>query len=103
MGITSDGKPYATANPFERPGPAPDRKDGDYQTKLFTTIDEAEAEDAKLRLLECSRKIREEIVSRYLPVEQRREDEPVVAREEADRRRIDFDTRAALKNERIGA
>ncbi len=101
MGINSHGVPYATQNPFERPGPAPDREDEHDQTHLFTTVDEAEAEDARLRLLESSRSFREKAEEHYLPFEQRREDQHVLACEEADRRRFDFETREALMNERV--
>ena len=103
MGITSDGIPYATQNPFERPRPAPDLEDGVFQTELFGAVDEAEAEDAKLRLLACSRDFREKAEQLYLPLEQRREDEHVLAREEADRRKRDYVTREALSIERVPA
>jgi len=103
MGINSNGIPFATQNPFERPGPAPDLEDGLSQTEQFTTIDEADANDAKLRLLRCSRDHRELVEQESLPLEQRREDELVLAREEADRRKRDFDERESLMNTRIAA
>lgn len=101
MGINQNGTPYPERNPLEGTTPAPDREDEHYETWLFTTTDEREAKDAALKLEQLSRDIRQLLESELLPLEQRREDERLLAAAEARRREKDFARRMSLADKRI--